>query len=353
MKFKKLFLFVTLIFFILVTIAADFSKNYLPGSNKIFQYKSNNGRAVLFRQYDENGQSMMIEYGSEKYNVRNLSYIKTDELQPYYFTLPEATNKVKITFQTPQKKKPKFKRLEMAETLREGIYENTNKNIYYKGSWVIQKRDGPSNEIIHTSIEKDSEVSFSFEGSALEIGLVKYDDRITLELCIDKKCEKISTFSEGLVWQSPYLKSGLNNKKHYAELRLIKGKALDLDWVRVISKKVSLSKDNAHQWKDYIYESKGWGVYKRRKNSTYRSPRGYSKIAFDAYGKELALEFLKTIDGADVEICINNKCNILNFINFTPKLETHKFKLKPNVQNHITITKKEGRFIEISDIKIN
>jgi len=342
---------------VVVMVATTVAVILLPKANneleqKVFEFGIGENRIVIYRQYDSDSDLMTVRHGPKEYKVSNLSYLKTKDLQPYYMTLSSGQDKIKADFSTKQDSTPWLQALPPLSPLEQGLYENTNENLGYKGSWIVQNRAGPSNDSVHTATEKESTVEFSFSGSALEIGLVKYDDRVSVELCIDDKCENISTFSDGLVWQSPYLVTGLEEGIHLAKLRLLKGKAVDLDWVRIIGNKKILTQDNAAEWSNFIYASKGWSFITNQGNTVFRSPRGYSKMGFDAKGRQLEIAFLKSMDGAETEVCINQKCRILNLMSFVPEFETHKFKLDPNTKNHVTILKKQGRFVEIRNVKI-
>lgn len=207
------------------------SKPAAPTAAEINPGKPSN-RVVIWRPYGRGAQPMQLCEGSKPcVTVDNTGPIAIATHPYYFYTADPKTLRVmpepeRISY-LPSRPGP----------LTAGRHESTHPAIRYMGSWLWQQRDGPSAGEVHTALDTNSQVSFEFQGTGVEIGMAFYDDRRRASLCIDGICRDLSLFSHRLEWQQPVLVYGLKPGRHTATITLKAGKAIDVDWITVIGKK--------------------------------------------------------------------------------------------------------------------
>ncbi|HEY6548190.1 MAG TPA: hypothetical protein VI589_09800, partial [Vicinamibacteria bacterium] len=121
-----------------------------------------------------------------------------------------------------------------ARPLGEGHHEDTDPDIAYEGSWLVQRRDGPSGGTVHTAFDIEARMEVHFEGEGIVMFVVRYDDREEVEVCIDGRCSVVNNYAPALLWVQPVLFTGLGPGPHQLVLRRLRGRYLDVDGLEVL-----------------------------------------------------------------------------------------------------------------------
>lgn len=303
-------------------------------------FNNQHGRVAIFRDYNYKQKTMMLCTDTCR-QINNESHIVTKDVHPYYVNIGDKPVDLKMMFEVDPERKPSIEALPPARTLTAGGYEDNNPNIIYEGSWVVQHRDGPSENQVHTTGEKSSAASFSFEGTGFELGIVRYDDRLSGQLCVDKKCQDIDLFSYDLKWKQPFAVMGLKNGLHDVTYRLKNGKAIDVDWLKIFGQLNVLTNGEYPSTHDAI---------QRTSIDDDRQPQ---QLAFKYSGKNVGLVFDVSNDTGETVICLDGICHVHDLISYRPAQKEILLKAKSNGEHVVTIAKGRTRYVRLSSIHID
>lgn len=298
----------------------------------------NTTRLVIWRQYGYDTPAMEFCTGKKACRTINNTAPITLAQQPYYITTPHPKElrispaPSKITYLDPNPK-----------PLEPGTYESTHPAIRYGGAWIHQHREGPSGGEVHTAMDPASTVSFEFEGTGIELGVVFYDDRRKANLCVDSVCRELELFSHSLEWQQPFLVYGLPPGKHQASLRLTAGKAMDLDWVRVIGPLSPFSMGKHAPTDPRWFTTAGW-----ENGHSHALSAG---AAFSFTGKAVGLTFPTGPDAGEMMLCLDGQCQIEDLFSRMIGERTIHVIAKPGT-HHVVIQKGASRSLSLPHLQV-
>ena len=297
---------------------------------------TNSTRLVIWRPYGKGMGTMQVCTGDTAcQTLDNGASVVLSEPQPYYLTLPKpgavqvTPAATRITYLDPN-----------PAPLVPGTYEDDTPALVYSGSWAWQKREGPTDGHVHTALDKNSQVTFTFQGSGVEIGMVFYDDRRRVDICVDGVCRSQPLYSTSLNWRQPVCVYGLEPGLHHVTMRLIAGKAMDLDWVRVLDKPA----DGA------VVTSYGWNQVNLNGKTTLASIAPSASFAFDFHGKSADLDFDSSADTGEITLCIDAVCRKEDL--FSAKPATHSVHLEASGSglHHVVVEKGPSRWLALPAI---
>lgn len=240
-----------------------------------------------------------------------------------------------------------------AQPLGEGRHEDTDLDIDYTGSWLVQRRDGPSGGTVHTSLDLEARVEASFQGEGIVLFVVRYDDREELEACIDGRCRVVSNYAPALLWAQPVLFTGLRPGTHQLVLRRLRGRYLDVDGLEVLGEARPLP-PGAHPSSDprirYFGSWRGQGEAGRERQVSASAGAALS-LAFRGTG--IVLRRTLDSDRGRSELCVDGSCREVD--SYAPKAALgspiEASGLAPGI-HHVTWRLLTGRFIDLEGVLV-
>ncbi len=119
-----------------------------------------------------------------------------------------------------------------------GIYDDTDPNWTYTGSWSQATTTGPYNGTDKYTNNGIATASFTFSGIGFTLKYVKASNRGNIEVWVDgTKVDTINAYSTALTWQAPYTKSGLTNDVHTVVFKHggPSGSFIDIDAIQIFA----------------------------------------------------------------------------------------------------------------------
>ncbi|MCJ7622721.1 MAG: discoidin domain-containing protein [Anaerolineaceae bacterium] len=111
-----------------------------------------------------------------------------------------------------------------------GTYDDTNRNISYSGSWILEYTDGPYSDSRHFSYAAGSSASLTFYGSQMSLFYSGDADRGQLEIRIDGDLvAALNQYAPQISWQKRWDGPVLSNGPHTVTLKHISGSFVDID----------------------------------------------------------------------------------------------------------------------------
>jgi hypothetical protein len=248
------------------------------------------------------------------------------------------------------------------EALRPGLYADDHPGIRYFGSWIRQERSEdpqPSTGWVTTSLDPEAGAHLSFEGTGIVLYRGIYDDRLETSLCVASgPCIHESGFSDALFWNQPMLLVGLQYGIHEAELRMLSGRAFDVEGLEILGAIKPLGPGKYAASHDFIRYFGNWNDIELGGDDTHavrqsRSPR--AKIYFVFEGTAIAVWIARASDRGSIELCVDRRCELFttNRPGEEPTLawiEARGF--DPGV-HHATLRKVDGRYLDLAGIEVN
>ena len=294
------------------------------------EYDVTTRRIAIWRDYDPSETSMTVCVAGACRVVNNYAFTAATVPQPY-FMLVEGASEITVTGGTVAQ----VVSMPNMGVLQPGTYEENHSGIEYLGSWIWQTRAGPSNGHVYSAIERDSSLSFSFNGTAVEIGAVTYDDRHSVKICIDAVCQERNLYSTTLGWQVPILISGLSPGVHRVEMSSDKGKAIDLDWLRVFAPIASIpAGTTAHDADARIAKSGG-------------------DRFFYVSGKRATLRFTTGPDYGETYVCFDTNCVFIDLYNYRAGTRDVPFLASSAGIYRVSVTQGRTRFLDLISVKVD
>jgi hypothetical protein len=323
------------------TAAADI------GATVSFSIRGNQIR--IFRAYDPDQGRVRICVDSKCREVGNASFYRLTEPQPWSLILDTGgEHRVSIELVTGRFVFAGIEVLANDAVLQRGRYDDTDERIALAGSWFLQRRDGPWKGTVHSSIDGDASASFRFSGHALVIGVVLYDDRGDVQICIDGACRTRAVFSPGLRWQEPIVVAGLGEGEHTAVLRKTSGKLFDLDYVEVV--------DGAPLTAG-LHEADDPGVFhvgdwKPDGSRRLRSISANAAVYLRFRGRGVRWRLVRDEFGGVLEACINSSCHRIDALSAEPRVDTITLEAPEAAVNTFVIRKIRGRALYSAGFEI-
>jgi hypothetical protein len=205
-------------------------------------------------------------------------------------------------------------------------------------------------ETIRTTIDHAAAIDFRIRGTAFEIGVLTYDDRYQLNLCVDGKCKVHDIFTLDIHWRVPIVVSGLSDGEHSVRMTLNTdkgGKAIDLDWVRVFPSRDPLSIGTHRYDSPSIQYSPNWQNFEDFKRS-HREP---SVFFFDFVGAKATLR-LRTADYyGETFICLDGKCEVHNLYSVSYGWRDIVLTADPG-RHHVRVEKGKSRVVGLHSVVV-
>jgi hypothetical protein len=296
-------------------------------------------RAAIWRGYGKTAAPMQLCINGTCQTIDNIGPIVTNQSQPYYLDL-DTISKIEVT--------PAPARIDtldaITNALQPGLYASDASAIRYRGSWVHQHREGPSDGEVHSAFDARSDLSFVFEGAGLEVGLVHYDDRRTAKLCIDEACQTINLYGPRLDWQQPLLVYGLKSGRHTASMQLLAGKGMDLDWIRVLPAPEPMRPGHYQPNDKRITTTNNW------QNFASTAPR--ASFAFGFEGRGALLDFTTDADAGEITLCLDGACHTDDLFTLKPGTRQLTLETKSAGLHHVIVHKGPSRRLALPNITI-
>ena len=171
-------------------------------------------------------------------------------------------------------------------------------------------------------------------------------------------CE-INGFSDALFWRQPTALLGLPEGTHEAELRMVSGRAFDVEVVDVIARVAPLQAGTHEADTEGLLYLGAWEATQfedappelsRGKRS--RTPRALVYFSFEGSRVELLLPGMH--DRGTVELCVDGTCRDvrLNRPGDQPQLEWHPSPKLNRGLHHVELRKRDGRYLELLGVRI-
>lgn len=309
-------------------------------------YEVSSRRIAVYRSYNPGEAPMTVCADKDCRTVSNDSAVAFSVLHPHFLVFDKPASRLSVTTRHDAPKPVIHALPHPPQVLGAGLYEEGHEAIDYRGNWILQTREGPSFQTIRTAIEHDSFVEFRFEGSAFEIGVLTYDDRHLLKLCVDDRCTSRDLFSQGLHWQVPIAVTGLNPGVHTVRMSLERGKAIDLDWVRVFPQREPLRA--GRHGRDGPQYSTGWYIFV----DFMRSERQPSLFFFDFIGKRVTFRLRTGGDYAETHFCIDAVCQTHDLYSYHPGWRDIELVAPSDGRHHVVVEKGKARVLGLASMTI-
>jgi hypothetical protein len=248
------------------------------------------------------------------------------------------------------------------EALKPGRYAEDHPGIRYFGSWIRQERSEDPRPVtgwVSTSLDSEAGARVSFEGTGFVLYRGIYDDRLETSLCVDSgPCVRESGYSDALFWNQPMLLVGLPYGFHEAELRMLTGRAFDVESLEVLGALEALGPGKYRASHDLIRYFGNWNEIELDADGTRsvrqsRSPRATVYFVFE--GTAIAVRVAKASDRGSIELCVDRRCEVFrtNRPGEEPTLAWIEARgLNPGI-HHATLRKVDGRYLDLAGIEVD
>jgi hypothetical protein len=244
-----------------------------------------------------------------------------------------------------------------------GRYAEDHLAIRYHGSWIRQQRSEhprPWTGWVFTSVDPEASARIAFRGTGLVLYRGIYDDRLETSLCIVRgKCVRESGFSDALFWGQPVLLVGLPNGEHEAELRMLSGRAFDIEAIDVLGEIPALpvgTHEASHEGIRYFGHWNGTEltVAKGAKHAMWQSRSPRAAVYFSFEGDSVALQVAESSDRGSIELCVDDQCRVFrtNCPRTKAELTWKRVSGLGRRVHHAVLRKVDGRYLDLAGVEV-
>ena len=124
--------------------------------------------------------------------------------------------------------------IDSSDPVPPGLYDDTNENIVYSGSWQTYTESGPYNDSLHISDTPGTTASLSFIGTQITLLYSAFPNRGTLDISIDGSwVTTINQYTAESEWQKTWASEILTPGIHTITIKHASGGVVDLDAFQV------------------------------------------------------------------------------------------------------------------------